>query len=356
MRGCLWPLGIAFLALSPNLHSQAVPDVSAYISSPRRALVAPEMPEMQESWVSNSLLWANAIFTAFPPAVNESPVRRPALQRLDDVFHMQSAASRPSIRTFLRNRIDAALTQMEHDDAADGTKIWKLYNAGFVVRSGGVTVGFDLIPGVPGSDCVVSDEQLARLVSQVDILFISHWHPDHANSKMAELFLRAGKPVIVPPDLWVDQPFAKQLTYLERSSDHVSSMSVGRRKINIVAYPGHQGPVLNNVYFVQFPNKFEVLHTGDQDLPSDQGADRMWLGHIGEQHRIDAMLVDCWYENMNELVGSVRPNIVITGHEDELAHEIAHREDYTQTYERLERSPRPFVVMTWGELINLGAK
>jgi hypothetical protein len=32
-----------------------------------------------------------------------------------------------------------------------------------------------------------------------------------------------------------------------------------------------------------------------------------------------------------------------------MGHTVDHREDYTQTYERLYRLRYPYVVMTWGE-------
>jgi glyoxylase-like metal-dependent hydrolase (beta-lactamase superfamily II) len=349
---CIFSVAISILPL--NLRAQSTPNVSAYVSSPRRALVAPELPEIGEPWTSNSLLWADAMLAAFPPALTEAPDRRPVLQRLDDIFHMQSAPQRQSVRTFLRRRMGAALLQMEQGDATGApTRVWKLYNAGFVVRSGGVTVGFDLIPGVPDSVCVMSEEQLARLVAQVDVLFISHWHPDHANRQMAEFFLKAGKPVIVPPGLWSDQPIAKNLTYPDRSPNRTFPVTVNHRSISVVAYPGHQGTVLNNVYFVRFPNGFGALHTGDQDLPSGQGGDRGWLENIGNQHHVNILLVDSWYANLSALIASVSPDVVIPGHENELRHEVPHREGYDQTYERLFHSSRPFVVMAWGESLRL---
>jgi glyoxylase-like metal-dependent hydrolase (beta-lactamase superfamily II) len=196
-------------------------------------------------------------------------------------------------------------------------------------------------------------KSFGRLVAQVDILFISHLHPDHANQQMAELFIRAGKPVIVPPGLWSDQPFAKGLTFPDRSPNRTIPITANHKTIRVVVYPGHQGPVLNNVYFLTFPGGFAVLHTGDQDLPQEQGEDRTWLNGIGNEHHVNVLLVDGWYANLVDLIASVRPDLVIPGHEDELSHVVPHREGYDQTYERLSHSSRPFAVMTWGESLSV---
>lgn len=353
MRSRLRLLFFVASSLPLCLQSQVRPAVSAYVSSPRRALVAPELPELDEAWVSNSLFWADSMLVAYPPGLPENPTRRPVLQRLDDIFHMKSPAERPSVKLFLRTRIDGAITQMEQDRGTKTDQIWKLYNDGFIVRSGGVTVGFDLIPGVPRTDCAISHEQLIRLLAQIDILFISHEHEDHANREVAELLLEAGKPVIVPPDLWKDQPFATKLTYPTRDYSKAFSLPVRMHSLSVVVFPGHQGPVLNNIYWVKFPSGFTVLHTGDQDLIPHQGEDRQWLARIGDLDRVNVLLVDCWYADIDELVRGVRPDLVVPGHENELAHSIDHREDYAQTYERLASVNRPFVEMTWGEQLLL---
>jgi hypothetical protein len=48
-------------------------------------------------------------------------------------------------------------------------------------------------------------------------------------------------------------------------------------------------------------------------------------------------------------VRGVNPELVITGHENEMGHTVDHREDYTQTYNHLFGSRYPFLVMAWGE-------
>jgi L-ascorbate metabolism protein UlaG (beta-lactamase superfamily) len=355
----------ALLAQTGAPTPEMVPKLAApYIYSSRRAYVAPQLPDAPADWVAKSLAWVDIILDAFPPSVDENPARRPALMRLDDIFHLADVTSRPQVRDFLQTRVEKALVEMEAAPSDEHPRIWKLYNDGFVVRVNGCTYGFDLIPGVGGrpkgfpnyvgapvEGCVMKDSQLQRLVAQVDVLFISHLHGDHANQKMAAAFLAAHKPVVVPPKLWSDTDLASKLRYAPRSETKGFEIPIPDKHVTlkVEAFPGHQGPVLNNVYLVTTPDGFTVMHTGDQSISETEGKDFDWLDNMGDRHKIDVLFTDCWYPDVKRLIRSVNPQLVITGHENELGHPIDHREDYAQTYERLWGSPYPFVLMTWGE-------
>jgi hypothetical protein len=52
---------------------------------------------------------------------------------------------------------------------------------------------------------------------------------------------------------------------------------------------------------------------------------------------------------MHRVVRGVDPELLIPGHENEMGHQIDHREEYTQDYERMFGLNYPYVVMTWGE-------
>jgi hypothetical protein len=49
------------------------------------------------------------------------------------------------------------------------------------------------------------------------------------------------------------------------------------------------------------------------------------------------------------MIRGMKPQLVITGHENELGHTIDHREPYWLTYERIKPADRPGILMTWGE-------
>jgi L-ascorbate metabolism protein UlaG (beta-lactamase superfamily) len=331
-----------------------------FVSSARRLFTAPELPDAPDEWIDRSLRWVDAILDAFKPAIVEHPVRRAALTRLDDILHIPSAPEKALVQRYYRSRIERAVDEIERTKVTSGMRIWKLYNHGFLVRTPTVSFAFDLVPGVEKIDGFsIPQDLLARLAAQADALFISHWHNDHANPAAARLFIAQGKPVVVPERLWKDKPelseLSKALTYLERSTTKTHELRVrgGEQRLQVVVYPGHQGPsVLVNVPLVITPEGFSVIHTGDQWNADAPGSDFDWLAQIGRDHEVDVFLPNCWTNGLARMARGINPALIVTGHENEMGHTVPHREDYTQTYNRLFDIPYPSAVMAWGESIH----
>ena len=298
-----------------------------------------------------------------PPALPEPPERRLALLLLDGVLHEEEAATRAAVQAFHRDRIAAAAGDIESASLEDGARIWQLYNHGFVIRTASVTFAFDLVRGahVAGGAFAVDDGVMERLADACDAMFISHRHGDHADPAVAEAFLSRGKPVVTPPTVWEGEALHPRVTHPQRSADvqHVLPIQDGAAELRVVAYPGfhdgHDGlPV--NVTLVTTPEGMGFLHTGDQADPRAFA----WMDSIAESHRVDVLMPNCWTTDIVRMVHGVRPALVITGHENEMAHTIDHREPYWLTYERRSGSDRwggsreigydtPLVLMSWGE-------
>ncbi|MCX6633115.1 MAG: hypothetical protein NTW28_36430, partial [Candidatus Solibacter sp.] len=79
------------------------------------------------------------------------------------------------------------------------------------------------------------------------------------------------------------------------------------------------------------------------------GSDFDWIAQIGRDHRVDVLLPNCWTTDIQRVARGVDPQLILTGHENEMGHTVDHREDYTQTYNHLFGSRYPFLVMAWGE-------
>ena len=249
-------------------------------------------------------------------------------------------------------------------------RIWKLYNHGFFVRTKTVSFCFDIMPGAWAEGFQVKMSLMARIADQADAMFISHRHGDHADARVATLFIDREKPVIAPEGLWSTQAatrastrpeyeamrkaqaqVVKHLTFPKRSADIVHEIPIqkGDRILKVVAYPGHQGSLTNNVHLVTTPDGFTVTQTGDQSGSEDPGGDFDWIAQIGHNHDVDVFMPNCWTTNIKRFVRGVDPELVITGHENEMDHTVDHREDYTQTYNHLFGTRYPFIVMSWGE-------
>jgi L-ascorbate metabolism protein UlaG (beta-lactamase superfamily) len=323
-----------------------------FVTSARRLFTAPELFDAPDEWIDRSLQWVDYTLDAYKPALVEHPLRRSALIRLDDVLHITSAPQKSIVQAYYRARMERVIAEIEQTKVTSGARIWKLYNHGFLVRTPTVSFTFDVVPGVPGLGFVIPPELLDRLVAQSDATFISHQHGDHANANVARRFLSAGKPVIAPEVLWTDQPeLANGLTILPRSLTAVQDVHIqgGKQTLKVVAYPGHQGDVLNNVTLVTSPEGFTVVQTGDQSLSDTPGNDLEWISQIARDRDVDVLLPNCWTNDLDRMVRGINPKLVITGHENEMGHTVPHREDYTQTYNRIFGIPYPFIVMTWGE-------
>ena len=126
----------------------------------------------------------------------------------------------------------------------------------------------------------------------------------------------------------------------------------------MVNYPGHQGAeTQNNVPIVFTPENLSFVQTGDQ---WDGGNDFDWIDAVREYHQVDVLLPNCWTMDIARVVKGFHPQLVITGHENEMGHTIDKRVPYWLSYERkigsdsyggtrTEGYGKPLVVMTWGE-------
>lgn len=342
-------LGLAAYAQNPQPANKP-----AFVSSVRRLLTAPELLDAPDEWIDRSFQWVNYVLTSYPPAVEEVPVRRAALIRLDDILHIESAPRKLLVQQFYHQRLEAAIREIEQTKVTDGMQIWKLYNHGFLIRTTSVSFTFDIVPGlIRPPEFSIPNDLMERLVAQSDAAFISHMHYDHANQEVARMFLAHNKPVIAPEGLWSDVPdLASRLTYPKRSTEvaHSISIHVGTQVLKVVAYPGHQGkaPIVN-VNLVTTPEEFTVVHTGDQSGYEGPGGDFDWIAQIGRDHHVDVLFPNCWGNSLGRTIRGINPELVITGHENEMSHTVDHREDYTQTYNHLFEVRYPAIVMTWGE-------
>lgn len=321
---------------------------AAQVSSPRRALTAPELLDAPDEFLKRSLGWAGQILDQYPPSWPEHPVRRAALIRLDDVLHIESAPSKPLVQQFYIARMEKTLREIETTKVTSGARVWKLYNHTFFVRTPTVSYAYDIVPGPPGiAGFRVSHEWIERIAAQTDALFLSHLHDDHVNPEVVKVFLDKGIPVVAPEKLWENRPeFAKRMIYPERSSTKVHELKLKGGVVKYVAYPGHQGATItNNNHLVISPEGFTTIHTGDQSLDSDFA----WISQIGAQHKVDVLFPNCWTNDIQRMIRGVNPRFVMTGHENEMAHTIDHREDFTQTYNHLHGTPYPYLILGWGE-------
>jgi L-ascorbate metabolism protein UlaG (beta-lactamase superfamily) len=331
----------------------------------RPALIDTTLNETQNIFLNSQaealLGQANRVLSSYPPAWPEPEARKSALLLLDGVLHDVYAPSRPPVQDFYRTRMIKAVDEIEQTEIHEGARIWKLYNHSFVVRTKSVTLGFDLVSGRSSGiqEFSVSDEIMSRLVNQCDVLFVSHYHGDHAEESVAQLFINQGKPVVAPGDVWRDKAFYEDVLHPDRVPHSEQKLSVqnGKQRLKVVVYPGHQGSdIENNVYLVYTPEGLSFSQMGDQSNDDDF----RWIDEVSKKHDVDVLLPNCWTTDIVRVASGFDPALIITGHENEMGHTIDHREPYWLTYQRRQGSDRfggnrdvgyntPLIPMTWGE-------
>jgi L-ascorbate metabolism protein UlaG (beta-lactamase superfamily) len=303
----------------------------------------------QQAKVSLGLV--NEALKSAPPSLEEPLVRRMALVMIDNVLHEEKAPYRQAVQDFLQKRISEAVEEIISFKVTNGAVIWKLYNHAFVVKTPSVTIGFDIQRGVPGiSGFSLSEEMIKPLLNVVDILFISHFHRDHADSWAAEQLLLQNKPVITPPDLFTGLPFYQQIIHPDRKAHLIQEVPLPVKGFNLkfISYPGHQGDkILNNVYLVFAPEEISFIHTGDQS----NLADFEWIDKVKDHFKVDVAMVNSWSVYPGQrLAHGLQPKLIIPGHENEMGHTIDHREPYWLNNLRVgEGAICPWVQMAWGE-------
>jgi len=328
-------------------------------------LIDTTLNEIQNQFLNNQaealLNQANEIFSKYPPDWPEPEARPGALMLLDGVLHDVYAPQRPPVQLFYKTRMRQAIEEIEQTEITEGARIWKLYDHGFVIRTKSTTLGFDLIRGesARAEGFPLGKDYMDRLIKQCDVLFISHYHGDHAEEWVAQSFIDQGKPVVAPPRVWKDKPINKLITHLDRIPHKVQTLPVqgGELMLKVVVYPGHQGEnIENNVSLVITPEGLSFSHMGDQSNSNDFE----WIDEVGNIHNVDVLMPNCWTTDIVRVDSGFSPAIIITGHENEMGHTIDHREPYWLTYQRREGSDRfggsigvgydtPLILMTWGE-------
>ena len=287
----------------------------------------------------------------YPPVLKELLERKMALVMIDNVLHEENAAHRKAVQDFLNRRIARAIHEIASLKVNEGAVIWQLYNHAFVVKTRSVTIGFDIQRGFSlGDGYVLSKELIQDLLNEIDVLFVSHIHGDHADSWVAGQMVLQNKPVCTPPDVFTDLPLYSKILHPERKAHVIQEIALPNKgfSLKVVNYPGHQGEkILNDVTLVFTPEEISFIHTGDQSNLQDFD----WLDRIGDHFRVDVAMTNSWsvYPGLR-LAHGLRPGLIIPGHENEMGHTVDHREPYWLNYPRLgDPVIFPWVQMAWGE-------
>jgi L-ascorbate metabolism protein UlaG (beta-lactamase superfamily) len=282
--------------------------------------------------------------TENPPVVGAPMARKLALYNLDAMLHEVKYDNTEPFCNFIDSRIGKVIEDMK-SPVKRGVKIYKIYNDGFVVRTKSANIAFDVVRGACKGQQLLSNEQVDAIVDKCDVLFLSHNHGDHVDKYVVNRFIEAGKPVIAASEILPDLEGVTHYRSESEILDKVVKLKSGE-ELQVKIFPGHQSPMMCNIYVVTTPDKYTVAHTGDQYDKNDME----WIAEIKDKApKIDALMINCWSYQIADAIKGFDPRYVLTGHENEMGHTIDHREAFWLTFQKLEPVQHDYVVMSWGE-------
>ena len=303
----------------------------------------PAMPshiiELRDRWAVETLNWADEILRAHPPQVDPPCIRIQALAAMDDPIHLGEAPVLDVIADYFQKRIQCGLAHLQSTGRPDrGARIWKFYNFTFIVKTPNHAFAFDVSHGY--RKVTMTKAQLRTVAKQVDVAFISHDHPDHADVAFAHEMAALGKKVVVPDSLWPNSDIDKSLV-------RVSGTYKGNIEgVSFIAFPGSQGATLPNPVYLVAADGVSLMHMGDQSRGSDYDN---WIKGIGKTHSVDILFINCRDGSMRRKISAIDPELIIPGHENEIRHIVDGRQGVVRTLSNLGESKIPVVLMSWGE-------
>lgn len=283
----------------------------------------------------------------YPPIMGNGITRRLALYNVDAVLHNTTFDQSEQLMDYVKTRMNNVIEGLKTPLTAE-MSIYKLYNHGFIVRTKGATVAFDMVMG--SSYQLIPDELMTQLVDLCDVMFLSHRHRDHVDPGVVKMFTDRGKKVVGPDEAL---PNNKMMIHFREERIADLSIELPGDTLQIKVLPGHQSQVQNNIYVITTSEGLTYVQTGDQY----QRTDIPWITSVkNEIPKVDVLLINCWVMQLKTHVEGFNPELVITGHENEMGHTIDHREAYWMSYLKLDELDRPYSLMTWGECYNYNKK
>ena len=237
-----------------------------------------------------------------------------------------------------------------------GFRVWQLYNHGYIVKTPTTTFAFDLVEGKGASwnSPAWNVELPNAILDKIGILFISHEHPDHYDdTERIPAYIKAHGGEVVYPKLGA----AKSTPTLPMSPNDSALL----KDIRVNAYASrHSVPTL--IYEVLTADGYKIVHSGDTQISSV----------LPPFNNVHVLLLNGWInedgysgnlQGMKRALARTKPDVMIPGHLEELAHPRAgpngrwlpdNRYRYTNALllqDDLNERSRT-VVLTWGERLD----
>jgi len=280
-----------------------------------------------------------------PPLDQQQNVREQNLKIIDEAMLEKRAKELDCVGDFFQGRMAAFMRDFTSSAPGGDTFIWKLYNHTEIVQTKDITIAIDLIKGF--DKVTLNDADLKEIVLRTDVLLVTHSHGDHVQPAVVDMFLDAGRPVVVPELFWPDYKRNNLLTVIRKGDLEFPGASVK-------VFPSFQKETPDNVYLILTDNGHSIMHIGDNNNIFQAGHE--WFRKFKKPLAVDALIPNIWTPDMASLLKFIRPALLVSSHEHELGHPPAGRRTYGYVYGVLHTIKESFVVPMWGEKVVLKKK
>lgn len=277
---------------------------------------------------------------AFPPCAGYLEERKDVILSLDAALKEDAARWDPGIMALYQSMMGVVETEIS-EPLVSGVRIWSMYNHGFILKTPGTIIAFDLVHGYPSWGYQIPETVLA----QIDVLFITHRHEDHLDRSLVRAVLELGGQVVMPVE---DKLIGYDLVYLGPNEQVVVA------GLQITAHDGLHGGIPVRMYEVTTSEGVTVLHTGDNQTSET----------LPEGLRVDILLLNAWVneggggstlEGTRNSIMKIEPKLTVLGHILEMSHEydpasVTSRLSFEGPLTVMDESlPGEVSVQIWGE-------
>ncbi len=260
------------------------------------------------------------------------------LKTVDEPFAHPEALKLPCVAEFFQTRMNTFIDSFSKTTVDNGLIVWKLYNHTAIIQTRDIKIGIDIYSGYEAVK--IAPEILKRIVDGVDVLLVTHIHGDHTDRQTVDMFVKAGKPVVMPYLFWPDYGHNDKLTVIRDGELNFKGTKVS-------VFPSMQKSDMDNVYLITTADGYTVMHLGDENEFNKAGHE--WFRKLKKPLDIDILIPNIWCPDLASLFRYVRPKLVMASHEHELGHPVEGRRSYDYVYKVLNSIRKPYVVPAWGE-------
>lgn len=312
-----------------------------------------------------------AVLDANPPSFRVNPARRDALLRVGEFLERAirpgcpfDATKTDAVWHLIQPRLAHALAEARGADLGRREVVlWQMYNHGVIVNTGGVLIGFDIIPMPQAFGWEELPGWTDTIAGALDLLIVTHHHGDHYRKALVRSCLAMGKPVILPGPLvseWgcdVNLHAAEDgweteiddLHILAREGFHLWRQSVGDVPLRYYEVTCQEGYRFIFGGDLDYTKKFEKTAGAKVDLffvPWRNPNEIYEAGHPAQEATtIDAVKI---------AIERIAPRALLFEHCGELEHvQEGFPPSYDIALDLQARLPVPSDLLYWGEHVRL---